>query len=253
MAQHRVALVTGGGTGLGRATARALAEAGFAVAIAGRRSDLCEATAVELSREVAGSKIAAYGVDVADPGQVTRLVADVARDLGGLDVLVAAAGIYEPVPFLEMTVQAWDATMNVVLRGAMLCALAAAKQMRDRGGGRIILVSSVSGAMSEPDSAHYNAAKAGIMSLARSMAVDVSRYGITVNAVTPGWMRTPMTEAYIEQASPEELRRFNILGRPADPSEIADLVRYLATGASTYLTGATIFIDGGHTAALAMP
>jgi NAD(P)-dependent dehydrogenase (short-subunit alcohol dehydrogenase family) len=85
------------------------------------------------------------------------------------------------------------------------------------------------------------------------MAVDISRYGITANAVIPGWMRTPMTEDYIAQASPEELRRFNVLGRPAEPAEIAGFIRFLATDASPYLTGAALFIDGGHTAALAMP
>ena len=253
MGARRVALVTGGGTGLGRATAKALAEAGFAVAIAGRRADVCRETASRLRDEVPGATVHAYEADVADPDAVERLVAAVVGHLGGLDVLVAAAGIYEPVPFLEMTAEAWDRTMDVVLRGAMLCSLAAARHMRDHGGGRIILVSSVSGAMSEPDSAHYNAAKAGIISLARSMAVDIGRYGITANAVVPGWMRTPMTEEYIAQATPEELRRFNVLGRPADPAEVAGLIRYLATGASTYLTGAAVFIDGGHTAALAMP
>lgn len=253
MGAGRVALVTGGGTGLGRATAKALAEAGFAVAIAGRRADVCRATASRLRDEVPGATVHAYEADVADPDAVERLVAAVVCHLGGLDVLVAAAGIYEPVPFLEMTAEAWDRTMDVVLRGAMLCSLAAARHMRDHGGGRIILVSSVSGAMSEPDSAHYNAAKAGIISLARSMAVDIGRYGITANAVVPGWMRTPMTEEYIAQAAPEELRRFNVLGRPADPAEVAGLIRYLATGASTYLTGSAVFIDGGHTAALAMP
>lgn len=253
MREDRVALVTGGGTGLGRATAKALAEAGFKVAIGGRRAEVCEATAAELRSEVPGATVSAYHVDVADAQAVEQLVAGVISDLGGLDVLVAAAGIYEPVPYLDMTSDIWDRTMNVVLRGAMLCSVAAARHMRDHGGGRIVLISSVSGSMSEPDSAHYNAAKAGILSLARSMAVDISRFGITANAVIPGWMRTPMTEEYIAQASPEELRRFNVLGRPADPSEVAGLIRYLATDASPYLMGAALFVDGGHTAALAMP
>jgi len=253
MGEGRVALVTGGGTGLGRATAKALAEAGFAVAIAGRRADVCETSASQLRDEVAGATVSAYQADVADPNAVEQLVAAVIKDLGGLDVLVAAAGVYENVSYLDMTADLWDRTMNVVLRGAMLCSVAAARHMRDHGGGRIVLISSVSGAMAEPDSAHYNAAKAGIISLARSMAVDISRFGITANAVIPGWMRTPMTEDYIAQASTEDLRRFNVLGRPADPSEVAGFIRYLATDASPYLTGAALVIDGGHTAALAMP
>jgi len=253
MGAGRVALVTGGGSGLGRASAKALAEAGFSVAIAGRRAEVCRRTAAQLREEVTGATVVAYEADVAKPDAVERLVAAVVDDLGGVDVLVAAAGIYANVPFLEMTADVWDETTNVVLRGAMLCSVAAARHMRDHGGGRIILISSVSGAMSEPESAHYNAAKAGIVSLARSMAVDISRYGITANAVIPGWMRTPMTEDYIAQASPEELRRFNVLGRPADPAEIAGFIRFLATDASPYLTGAALFIDGGHTAALAMP
>src|SRR3989304_2510519 len=126
---------------LGRATAKALAEAGLAVAIAGRRADVCETSASQLRDEVVGATVSAYQADVADPNAVEQLVAAVIKDLGGLDVLVAAAGVYENVSYLDMTADLWDRTMNVVLRGAMLCSVAAAEHMRGPGGGRRVLLS----------------------------------------------------------------------------------------------------------------
>lgn len=248
-----VAVVTGGGTGIGFATARRLAGAGFAVLVAGRRASVLEAAAVRIGQEVDGATVETVAADVARAEEAATIVETAVARLGGVDVLVNAAAIYEPLTFLEMTAEVWDRTLDVVLRGSALCSVAAARQMRDRGGGRIILISSLNGIVSEPESAHYSAAKAGMISLARSMALDLADYGITVNVVVPGWVRTPMTEEFLVDATPEMLRRVNPLARAGDPEEIASLIVYLATEAPSFLTASALVIDGGQTAVAPMP
>jgi NAD(P)-dependent dehydrogenase (short-subunit alcohol dehydrogenase family) len=250
--EQRVAVVTGGGTGIGFATACALAEAGLAVMIGGRRDSVLREAADSIRTSVAGARIAHLSVDVALAEDCSRLVEETVSEFGEVDVLVAAAAIYEPVPFLELSAEAWDRTLDIALRGSALCSVAAARRMRDRGG-RIVLVSSLNARVSEPESAHYSAAKAGISSLARSMALDLADYGIAVNAVAPGWVRTPMTLEFLQQSTTEMLRRVNPLARAGEPEEIASFIRYLAIEAPPFLTGATLFIDGGQTAVAPMP
>jgi NAD(P)-dependent dehydrogenase (short-subunit alcohol dehydrogenase family) len=249
----RVAVVTGGGTGMGFACARALARADHAVLIAGRRRDVLGQAAARIRDEVPGATVEAHRADVADTDDAPAIVEAAISKLGGVDVLVNAAGVYEPVHFLEMTAAAWDRTLDTLLRGSVLCSVAAARHMSANGGGRIVLFSSINGALSEPESAHYSAAKAALMSLARSMAVDLADHNVSVNAIAPGWVRTPMTEEFLVDATPEMLARINPLARVGDPDEIANFVLYLATEAPPYLTGATLFIDGGQTAAAPMP
>jgi NAD(P)-dependent dehydrogenase (short-subunit alcohol dehydrogenase family) len=223
------------------------------VMIAGRRAGVLEHAVETIRGSAPDARVALRSVDVALADDCSRLIDDAVAEFGRIDVLVTAAAIYEPVPFLEMTPEDWDRTLDIVLRGSALCGLAAGRHMRNQGGGRIILVSSLNGVISEPESAHYSAAKAGIVSLARSMALDLADYGVAVNAVAPGWVRTPMTQAFLEQSTPAMLRRVNPLGRAGDPDEIANLIRYLAVEAPSFLTGATIAIDGGQTAVAPMP
>jgi NAD(P)-dependent dehydrogenase (short-subunit alcohol dehydrogenase family) len=249
----RVAVVTGGGTGIGFACARVLAAADFAVLIAGRRDQVLQESAARICDTVPGAKIEPHAADVADPHEAKGIIDAAISKLGGVDVLVNAAGIYQPVHFLEMTAEAWDRTLNIVLRGSVLCSVHAARHMSAHGGGRIVLFSSINGAVSEPESAHYSAAKAALMSLARSMAVDLAGHGISVNAVAPGWINTPMTEDFLVESTPEMLARVNPLARVGEAAEIGNFVGYLATEAPSYLTGATLFIDGGQTAAAPMP
>jgi meso-butanediol dehydrogenase/(S,S)-butanediol dehydrogenase/diacetyl reductase len=250
---QRGAVVTGGGTGIGLATAAALAKAGFPVLIAGRRLAVLDEAAESIRATVSGACVETLSADVAVPEDAESVITAAVSRLGGIDVLVNAAGIYEPVHFLEMTAEAWDRTCDVVLRGTVLCSVAAARHMREQGGGRIVLISSINGAVSEPESAHYSAAKAAVMSLARSMAVDLAEHAISVNAVSPGWVRTPMTEEFLAEATPEMLQRVNPLARAGDPTEIADFIVYLATAAPPFLTGATLFVDGGQTAVAPLP
>jgi NAD(P)-dependent dehydrogenase (short-subunit alcohol dehydrogenase family) len=135
----------------------------------------------------------------------------------------------------------------------MLVAVASAKRMRESGGGRIVLVSSINGAVSEPETAHYSAAKAAINSLARSLAVDFASHRIAVNAVSPGWVDTPMIAEFVAEATPEDLGRINPLARLGRPEELAGVITYLATEAPEFLTGSTLFVDGGQTAIAPVP
>jgi NAD(P)-dependent dehydrogenase (short-subunit alcohol dehydrogenase family) len=251
--EGRVALITGGGTGIGYACAAALVGAGYSVVINGRRKHILDDAVERLRRDSPEGGIEARSADVGEPDQATNLVADVVRDLGRLDALVCAAAIYEARPVDEIDADTWDRVLNVALRGYALCSFVAARQMRKQAGGRIVLIASTTSIMSEPQQAPYNAAKAGVVSLARSMAVELSADGIVVNAVSPGWVRTPMTEADLADVPAEVMQRICPTARAAEPEEIANLVRYLVTEAPEFLTGSSIVIDGGQTAMAAMP
>lgn len=248
-----VALITGGGTGIGFACAQALIEAGHAITINGRREDVLDAACSRLRREHPGACVHAAPADVGDPTQATQLVDAAIAAHGRLDALVCAAAVYDAVPVVDLDAEGWDRVTDVVLRGSALCSIAAARHMRRRGVGRIVLIASVTSTMSEAQQAPYNAAKAGVVSLARSMAVELGREGVTVNAVSPGWVRTPMTQADLVDVPADVMRRVNPLARAGEPEEIANLVRYLVCEAPPFLAGASIVIDGGQTAMAAMP
>ena len=194
------AVVTGGGSGIGAAVAAALHSAGYGVTIAGRRADVLEKTAQELrdARGAGGAQVRTQVTDVAQTDQVTALFDQHVAHFGGVAALVTAAAAYEPVPFLGLTRESWDATMDVALTGSVLAAAEAARHMKAAGGGRIVLFSSINGFHSEPESVHYSAAKAAIISVARSLAVDLAGTGVIANAIAPGWVYTPMTAEFVE-------------------------------------------------------
>jgi len=244
----KVALVVGGGTGIGYAAAVRLARRGLAVVLAGRRDDVLGDAAVRLRSEVPGADVATVAGDGGREEDAARMVATAVDSFGGLDVLVNCAGIYEPVPFLELTEETWRRTMSATLDAQLYVGVAAARQMVERGGGRVVLISSINSPLSEPESAHYSAAKAAVSSLARSMAVDLSVHGISANAIAPGWVHTAMVDDFVRNASPESLQRLNMLGRVGQADEIANAIEYLSVDAPSYLTGATVFVDGGQTA-----
>jgi 3-oxoacyl-[acyl-carrier protein] reductase len=253
LSHPRTAVVTGAGSGIGRAIALALAEAGFDLLLAGRRElPLAETRSAAEAIRPDGSVIT-HVADVGVPADCDALIETAISSFGALGVLVNAAAICESDDVLELTPDSWDRTIDVNLRGSALCTTAAARHMSAGDGGRIILFSSINGAISEPQSAPYSASKAAISSLARSFAVDLGDQGVAVNAVAPGWVHTPMTAGFLEEATPDDLRRLNPLGRLGRPEEIASVVLYLATDAPLFLTGTTLFIDGGQTAAAVMP
>ncbi len=238
---------------MGAASALALAEAGFDLMLAGRREEKLNETKASVDAAGSGVEVRVRPTDVADPAECEALIADTVSDLGGPDVVVTAAATFAPTHTLDMTAEAWDSCTDIVLRGSLLVAVAGAKRMKVAGGGRIIFVSSINGAVSEPETAHYSAAKAAINSLARSFAVDLAAHNIAVNAVSPGWVDTPMIAEFVAEATKEDLARVNPMARLGRPEEIAGVIAYLAADAPDFLTGSTLYVDGGQTAVAPVP
>ncbi len=247
MSEHQ-ALIVGGGTGIGYATAERLARAGVAVALAGRRDEVLSEARDRLLRNVEDATVVTAAGDAGVESEAQAIVTTAVEGLGGLDLCVNCAGIYEPVDFLDMDEGAWRHTMSTTLDAITYPSVAAARVMAESGGGRFVLISSINAPLSEPESAHYSAAKAGVSSLARSMAVDLAKHDIQVNAVAPGWVHTAMVDEFVQNATPETLKQLNMLARVGQPDELANVIEYLLLGAPEYLNGTTIFVDGGQTA-----
>jgi NAD(P)-dependent dehydrogenase (short-subunit alcohol dehydrogenase family) len=242
--KDRVAIVTGGSRGIGRATAEAFLREGARVMICSARSASVEAALKDL--QSLGTVEGIPG-DVADEETVVRLVSETERRLGPLDAMVANAGIAgEEANLADMSVEEWDRMMAVHLRGAFLCGREAARAMRASGRrGSVVTVGSVSGSESDLEGGHYNTAKAGMEGLTRSMAVDFARWGIRANCVAPGWVLTDMAIPYIPPRG-EPLENCGVLGRAAEPEEIANAILFLASEASSFVTGETLVVDGGQ-------
>jgi NAD(P)-dependent dehydrogenase (short-subunit alcohol dehydrogenase family) len=249
----KTAAVTGAASGIGFAVADALLNAGCAVALGDRNEEGLRDAVARLEASVSGASVIGIPVDVSDEHQINEYMAGAAELGGSLDVLVTCAAIYEPCNFADMTGAIWDATADINLRGSVLCAAAAARRMRDGGGGSIVLMSSIDSLISEPATAAYSAAKSALNSVSRSMAVDLSQFNIAVNAVAPGWVRTPMTEKDLANMTETSFDNVNPMRRPAEPHEIARVIRFLALEAPPFLTGSTLFVDGGQSALAPMP
>lgn len=248
MTERKTALIIGGGTGIGFATAERLVERGVAVALSGRREEVLAHAKKGLEAEVDGAEVVALAGDSGVEADAHRIASGAVEQLGGIDLCVNGAGIYEPVDFLDMNEGAWRRTMVATLDSIVYPSVPVAAAMKGAGHGRFVLISSINAPSSEPESAHYSAAKAGVASLARSMAVDLGQHGIQVNAVAPGWVHTAMVDEFVENATPETLKQINVVGRVGQPDELANVIEYLGFDAPDYLTGATIFVDGGQTA-----
>jgi 3-oxoacyl-[acyl-carrier protein] reductase len=247
----KVALVTGGSKGIGLACASRLLRDGYTVATCARgENELKQAEAV--LREI--GDVLTIRADVGVPEDCERLVRQTVDTLGRIDILVNNAGVYAPVPFLDFTAEAWDNLFAINVRGPVLLSAASGRQMRDQGGGgRIIHIASTNGLAAEPEFAHYNASKAALISLAKTMAIELAPHGILVNAIAPGWVSTPLSAEYIDSLSDEQLARISPLRRAARPEEIAGAVSYLCGEDATYVTGETLCVDGGMMAMLAQP
>jgi NAD(P)-dependent dehydrogenase (short-subunit alcohol dehydrogenase family) len=242
----RVALVTGGSKGIGYACAERLLADGFRVAICARNADEVSAAAGKLGDP---DQVLGLRSDVGSAGDCDALVPAVLDRFGRIDALVNNAGVYTPVPFLDFTADTWDALMDINVRGPVLLGVAAGRAMRDQGsGGRIVNIASTNGQLSEAEFAHYNASKAAIISLTKSMSVELAPFGILVNTVAPGWVLTPLTEPYVASLSEDSLGRISPLRRVGQAAEVAAAVSFLCGSGATYITGTTVNVDGGLTA-----
>jgi sorbose reductase len=240
------ALVTGASSGIGRKVAEAYLQAGAQVAIAARRSEVLEEVAADLAS--AGSRVLPVCCDVTQPDQVGRMLEQVTAELGGIDIAVCNAGIIAIAPMLEMSLQEFQSIQDTNVTGVFLTAQAAARQMVRQGhGGVIITTASMSGhIINVPQQVgHYCASKAAVIHLTKAMAVELAPHQIRVNSVSPGYIRTELVEPLTEYHAQWEPKI--PLGRMGRPEELTGLYLYLASEASSYMTGSDIVIDGGYT------
>ncbi len=240
--EGRVAIVTGGSRGIGRAVAQCLAEDGASVVVSGLDLARLEAAAKEL--ESVGVPVLGVVADVARREDAERLVDQTKERFARIDVLVNNAGITRDALLVRMKDEDWDRVLDVNLRGAFLMTRAVAKVMMRQKGGRIINISSAAGAMGNPGQANYSAAKAGLIGLTKATARELSRWGILVNAVAPGLIDTDMAAAIPADAR-EALLSQVALGRIGSAREVAEVVRFLAGDGATYVTGQVLHVNGG--------
>ncbi|WP_301147677.1 SDR family oxidoreductase [Mycobacterium simiae] len=242
----KTALVTGASTGIGKKVAEAYLQAGARVAIAARHPDALETVAAEL--DSMGGAVLPIACDVTQPDQVTRMVERVTAELGGIDVAVCNAGIINLTPLLDMSPEEFHTIQATNVTGVFLTAQAAARAMVTQGrGGSIINTASMSGhIINVPQPAgHYCTSKAAVIHLTKAMAVEFARHNIRVNSISPGYIRTELVEPMAEY---HRLWEPKIpLGRIGRPDELTGLYLYLASAASSYMTGSDVVIDGGYT------
>jgi NAD(P)-dependent dehydrogenase (short-subunit alcohol dehydrogenase family) len=246
------ALVTGGGTGQGYAIARRLLARGVSVLICGYEDQATLDEARDRLIAESGGTCKAMRADLLDPEVPAAIVAACVEAFGSIDILVNNAGIWDAGEWAQMNVDSWDRSQRLMVQAPMLTIQAAVGAMAGRGC-RVINNASISAQLSEPGSAIYSAAKAALKSLTESAAIDLATEGVRVNALAPGWIRSAMSESYLDSLGPKEIAKLNPIGRAGVPDDVAAVAEFLALDAPDYLTGQTIFIDGGQSVLLLQP
>jgi NAD(P)-dependent dehydrogenase (short-subunit alcohol dehydrogenase family) len=244
----KVCLITGGAQGIGEACARLFLDQGAKVVIVDIHNERGQSLACQLQQ--LGHEILFIASDIGNKVEVDAVIKQVIAQHGRLDVLVSNAGIFKAAPFLDVSESDFDEVLRVNLKGAFLMGQAAARVMKDQGGGAIVHMSSVNGVLAIPEIASYNVSKGGLNQLTRAMALALADDGIRVNAVAPGTIATELASKAV--LTSEEARN-KILGRTpmkrlGDPSEVAHVVAFLASDAASYITGEVVTVDGGRMA-----
>lgn len=245
-------LITGAGSGIGRAASLAFATEGAAIAAADLRLEAAQATVSAV--EELGRKAVALQVDVTQPDAVRAMVEQAVAGLGSLDVLINSAGVREIVPFLELPAEEWTKVIGTNLTGTFLCSQTFAQHLiAQNKSGKIINLSSVAGLVGVPNRAAYVASKHGVVGLTKEMGMELADKRIQVNAIAPGVVETAMTAGYFDKPDiVASLKKAHPAGRWAQPEEIAKLMLFLASEDADFMTGATIPIDGGFAAGKAI-
>jgi NAD(P)-dependent dehydrogenase (short-subunit alcohol dehydrogenase family) len=257
--QGKVAIVTGGGRGIGKAVSQGFAKAGAKVAITSRKINDLEAAAAEI--RAFGGEALPVQAHLAKVEEINRMVGTVLGKFGRVDILVNNAGTSPAMgSVLDSDERLWDTVINLNLKGLYYTSQAVARVMKKQGGGRIINVASIDGFKPEPGVSIYSISKAGVRMVTQAFAAELAPYNIRVNAIAPGPISTKMLDSHWFHLSPEEaqkakeaLGKLTPLGRVGEPEEIAGAAIYLASDASSYTTGAEIVVDGGVLLGFAVP
>ncbi len=245
--EGKVAIVTGAARGMGRTHALLLSEAGAKVTVSDILFDECQKVVQEIQEK--GGEAIAIKCDISDKEDVDKMISETVDKFNKIDILVNNAGIADFKDFMEMTEEDWDRTMDINLKGYFLCSQAAAKEMAKNKSGNIINIGSIAmgqTGISFPNLVHYVSSKGGVAGMTEALAMDLARYNIRVNGVAPGVIETPMVDPMKQDSSALEglLARLP-MKRMGNPEEISSVVVFLASEASSYMTGAMINVDGG--------
>jgi len=238
----KVALVTGSARGLGQAIALKLAEAGADVALCDLNAEWLEETAGKV--KALGRRVECYGVNVAEGESVTAGIKAIQKDFGKIDILVNNAGITKDGLIMRMSEDDWDAVLNVNLKGTFLCTKAAMRGMMKQRSGTIVNIASVIGLMGNAGQANYAASKGGVIAFSKTVAKELASRNVRCNAIAPGFIRTAMTDALDEEVQ-GKMKELIPLSRFGEPEDVANVVLFLASDASAYVTGQVISTCGG--------
>lgn len=248
----QVAIVTGGGSGIGKEVAKRFVAEGGAVVIGGRDEEKLASAAAEIDQGV--ESVATFSGDIADPQTAQALVSIAEQRFGGVDVLFNNAGVFRPKAFLDVEPQEYDWFLDTILKGKFFMAQAAARAMMKRGGGAIVQTGSMWAiqAIGATPSAAYSAANAGVHSLVRNLAIELASEKIRVNAVAPAVVETPVYGTFMDETQVKEtlptFNSFHPLGRNGQPADVAEAMLFLASDKASWITGSVLSIDGGVTA-----
>lgn len=248
----KVAIVTGGGSGIGKEVARRLVAEGASVLIAGRDAAKLEAVAAQI--DPSGDRVRTLAGDIALPATARALVELATAAFGGVDILINNAGVFSPKPFLEVDEQEYDHFIDIILKGKFFMAQAAAKAMLRRGGGAIVQTGSLWAlqAIGATPSAAYSAANAGVHALTRNLAIELASSGIRINTIAPAVVETPVYNTFMDSEQVRQVlptfNAFHPLGRNGQPADVAEAILFMASQEASWVTGTVLPVDGGVTA-----